>query len=140
MRSCKTLKSKFGPSLNASDQRNLLHKSTFNSYHFQPDLPKLPIPTVESTLSRYLTSLSAQEQTIGLSAIEKAKSLSKSEKPAIDNLHKMLLDYDSSIKKEECNKRSSRNSSWPQKQNISHPRGTVTLPNSQATSSCSSSI
>ena len=45
-----------------------------------------------------LASLSAQEQTMGFVAIEKAKSLSKSEKPAIENLHKMLVDYDSSIK------------------------------------------
>jgi len=84
----------YGPALTGTDAKNFVHKSKFNSYHFQSDLPRLPIPTVENTLSRYINSLEAQEGSVSSAQIENVKSLAVSEKSKIDNLHQKLLDYD----------------------------------------------
>ena len=84
----------YGPALTGTDANNFFHKSKFNSYHFQSDLPRLPIPTVEKTLSRYINSLEAQEGSVSSAQIDNVKSLAVSEKSKIDNLHQKLLDFD----------------------------------------------
>ena len=74
----------YGPALAGQDKKNFFHKSKFNSYHFQSDLPRLPIPTVDNTLKRYINSLEAQEGSIHKNQIEEAKNLAVSEKSKID--------------------------------------------------------
>uniref|UniRef100_H2ZEW9 Choline/carnitine acyltransferase domain-containing protein n=1 Tax=Ciona savignyi TaxID=51511 RepID=H2ZEW9_CIOSA len=45
----------------ATKVEDYLHKSTLPTYHFQQCLPRLPIPKLEDTMSRYIQSLKALE-------------------------------------------------------------------------------
>ena len=92
MRNCPS--ARYGPALSGTDKQNLYHKSSFNSYHFQSDLPRLPIPTVENTLNRYLDSMNAQSSSLTTAQLEEAQKLAMSERKEIDNLHELLLDFD----------------------------------------------
>nr|XP_039258344.1 carnitine O-palmitoyltransferase 2, mitochondrial-like [Styela clava] len=78
-------------------ESDYLHKSILPSYHFQNCLPRLPIPKLEDTMRRYVTSLEALEGHPEISAhdIESTKrgvySFLQSEG---QRLNKILIDTD----------------------------------------------
>ena len=81
--------------LNETEKLNYLHKSTFNSYTFQADLPRLPIPSLSDTLTRYLASLKAQKGSVISEAdIDKQAKLILQERKHLEKLHERLLAFD----------------------------------------------
>ena len=55
-----------------SDNDRYLHKTKIPTMHFQPSLPRLPIPPLEKTCQRYLN---AQKPLLDNTAMEKTKKL-----------------------------------------------------------------
>jgi len=83
-----------GPPLLPEEQSHFLHRSSFNSYHFQSDLPRLPIPDPKKTIDRYVDSVTAQKSSLGEDQLKRTLELAQTERSKIQDLHDILIQYD----------------------------------------------
>lgn len=85
-----------GSGLSLQERPHFLHRSNLDSYHFQNDLPRLPIPTLDNSLKRYLASVDAQGGSkVSEEDIRRTHQLAVDEKPQLEELHRLLLKSDS---------------------------------------------
>lgn len=81
--------------LTPEEQRNYFHKSTFDSYTFQNAIPRMPIPTLNDTIDKYIASLKAQKGSLITEAtVQKQLALIEKDRPHLELLQQKLLDYD----------------------------------------------
>ena len=81
-----------GSGLKLDERPHYLHRSNLNSYHFQNDLPRLPIPTLENTLKRYLSSVDAQVGSkITEEDIRRTHQQAVDERGQLEELHNLLV-------------------------------------------------
>jgi len=75
---------------------NFLKQTSENCFRYQSDLPRLPIPSVDNSVNRYLKSLQAQLGSgISENDIEEANILAKTERNELEELHRILTIHDS---------------------------------------------
>ena len=76
-------------------ESNFLKRYDENCYRYQSDLPRLPIPSVENSINRYLRSLQAQLGS-GISEhnLKEANNLAKLERKKLEELHEILTIHD----------------------------------------------